>query len=156
MTMQASLKAGAIGAGAAVILALIGLIPCAGCFTWILGLLLYVGVGALAAYWLPPVRTAGGGAGAGALAGVIAAIIGGIVNMIIAVIRVAIAGPHTMATQIPPDVMRQLMEAGIDPSIFMGLGGALIGGSICCGVGLVIAAVLGAVGGLIFAAAKPE
>jgi len=156
MTVQASLKAGAIGAGVAVVLALISLIPCVGCFTWILGLLLYIGVGALAAYWLPPVRTAGGGAGAGALAGVIAAIIGGIVNMIIGAVRVAIVGPQTMATQIPPDTMRQLAEVGVDPTIFMGFGGVLIGGSICCVIGLVIAAVLGAIGGVIFAAVKPD
>ncbi|HID61304.1 MAG TPA: hypothetical protein EYP49_00945 [Anaerolineae bacterium] len=156
MTMQASLKAGAVGAGVAVILALISLIPCAGCFTWILALLLYIGIGALAAYWLPPVRTAGSGAGAGALAGVIAAIIGGIVNMIIAAIRVAITGPRAMATQIPPDAMRPLAEMGIDPTIFMGFGGAMIFGSICCVIGLVIAAVLGAIGGIILAVVKPE
>ena len=62
---QAGLKAGAVGAGVIVLLNLIGLIPCAGCVTCILGLLAYVGAGALAAYWLPPTRTAGQGAGAG-------------------------------------------------------------------------------------------
>lgn len=158
--MQASLKAGAIGAGAAVVLALLSLIPCAGCFTWILGLLLYIGVGALAAYWLPPVRTAGGGAGAGALAAIIAAIVGGIVNMIIAALRFVISGGPGAAmremSQLPPEVMRQLYDAGVDPRIFASIGGIIGVSAVCCVVGLVIAAVLGAIGGVILAAVKPE
>ena len=160
MTMQASLKAGAIGAGAAVILALINLIRCAGCFTWILGLLLYIGVGALAAYWLPPVRTAGEGAGAGAIAGVVTGIVGGIANMIIAALRFAISGGPGAAMrqmgQLSPEVMRQLYDAGVDPRIFASIGGVIGVSAVCCVIGLVIAAVLGAIGGVIFAAVKPE
>jgi hypothetical protein len=157
---QAGLKAGAVGAGVIVVLNLIGLIPCAGCVTCILGLLAYVGAGALAAYWLPPVRTAGEGAGAGAIAGVVAGIIGGIVNMIIAAVQFAISGGPAAAMrqmdQLPPEVTRYLWDAGVDPRIFASIGGVLGVSSVCCVVGFILAAVLGAIGGVIFAAAKPE
>jgi hypothetical protein len=157
---QAGLKAGAVGAGVIVVLNLIGLIPCVGCFTCILGLLAYVGVGALAAYWLPPVRTAGEGAGAGAIAGVVAGIVSGIVNMIIAAVQFAISGgPGAMMQQmrqLPPEVMNQLYEAGVDPALFASIGGVIGISAACCVIGFILAAVLGAIGGVIFAAAKPE
>ena len=63
--MSASLKAGLVGAAAAVVLALLGQIPCAGCLACLFvlaGLALYVAVGALAAFWIDPPRTAGAGA----------------------------------------------------------------------------------------------
>ena len=157
---QAGLKAGAVGAGAIIVLNLIGLIPCVGCIAGILGLLAYVGAGALAAYWLPPVRTAGEGAGAGAIAGVVAGIVGGIVNMIIAALRFAISGGPAAAMrqmgQLPPEVMRQFYEAGVDPKIFASIGGVIGISAVCCVLGFVLAAVLGVIGGVIFAAVKPE
>lgn len=157
---QAGLKAGAVGAGVMVILNLIGLIPCAGCVVCILGLLAYVGTGALAAYWLPPVRTAGGGAGAGAIAGVVAGIVGGIVNMIVAAFQFAISGgPGAMMRQmrqLPPEVIDQLYQAGVDPSIFASIGGVIGVSAACCVLGFVLSALLGAIGGVIFAAVKPE
>ena len=157
---QAGLKAGAVGAGAVIVLNLIGLIPCVGCFTCILGLLAYVGAGALAAYWLPPVRTAGEGAGAGAIAGVVVGIVGGIVNMVISALQFAISGgPGAMMgqmSQLPPEVMSQLYEAGLDPMMFASIGGVLGVSAVCCVIGFVLAAVLGAIGGVLFAAVKPE
>jgi len=159
---QAGLKAGAVGAGVLVVLNLIGLIPCVGCITCILGLLAYVGAGALAAYWLPPTRTAGEGAGAGAIAGVVAGIVSGIVNMIIAALQFAISGgPGAMMkqmSQLPPEVMRELHQAGVDPSIFAGtsIAGVIGLSAMCCVITFTLAAVLGAIGGVIFAAAKPE
>jgi len=160
---KAGLKAGAVGAAVIVVLNLIGLIPCAGCVVCIFGLLVYVGAGALAAYWLPPVRTAGDSAGAGAIAGVVAGIVGGIVNIVIAAAQFAISGgpgaTMRQMNQIPPEVMRQLYEIGVDPSLFAG--GAGIAGvigisSACCVIGFILAAILGAIGGVIFAAVKPE
>jgi hypothetical protein len=157
---RAGLKAGAVGAGVMIVLNLIGLIPCAGCITCILGLLVYVGAGALAAYWLPPVRTAGEGAGAGAIAGVVAGIVSGIVNMIISAAQFAISGGGgAMAKQmrqLPPEVMNQLYEAGVDPAMFASIGGVIGASAACCVLGFVLAALLGAIGGVIFAAAKPE
>jgi hypothetical protein len=157
---QAGLKAGAVGAGVIIVLNLIGLIPCAGCIAGILGLLAYVGAGALAAYWLPPLRTAGDGAGAGAIAGVVAGIVGGIVNMIIAALRFAISGGPAAAMrqmgQLPPEVMRQFYNAGLDPKIFASIGGVIGISAVCCVFGFILAAVLGAIGGIIFAAVKPN
>ena len=159
---QAGLKAGAVGAGAVIVLNLIGLIPCVGCFTCILGLLAYVGAGALAAYWLPPVRTAGESASAGAIAGVVAGIVGGIVNMIIAALQFTISGGSgammRQMSQLPPEVMRELHQVGIDPSILAGtsIAGVIGVSATCCVIGFILAAVLGTIGGVIFAAAKPE
>jgi hypothetical protein len=160
---QAGLKAGAVGAGVMIVLNLIGLIPCAGCITCILGLLVYVGAGALAAYWLPPTRTAGEGAGAGAIAGVVAGIVSGIVSMVIGAAQFAISGgpgaTMRQMNQIPPEVMRQLNEIGVDPSLFtggVGIAGVIGISAACCVIGFILAAILGAIGGVIFAAVKPE
>jgi len=159
---QVGLKAGAVGAGAVIVLNLMGLIPCVGCFTCILGLLAYVGAGALAAYWLPPVRTAGESASAGAIAGVVAGIVGGIVNMMIAALQFTISGGSRAMMrqmgQLPPEVMRELQQTGIDPRIFAGtsITGVIGISAMSCVLGFILAAVLGAIGGVIFAAAKPE
>jgi hypothetical protein len=154
---QASLKAGLVGAGVAVVLSLLGLVPCLGCITGILALVWYVGVGVLAAYWMPPPRTAGSGAGAGALAALITAVVGGAVNMVVSAIQFSIMGGYeAMSRQIPPEALNQLRDAGIDPSVFAGIGGVLGIGAVCCLVGLVVAAVLGAIGGAVMAAAKAE
>jgi len=154
---KAGLKAGLVGAGVAVVLSLLGLLPCLGCIAVFLGLLSYVGVGMLAAYWLEPPRTTGDGAGAGAIAGLIAAVVGGVVNMILGAIQFTLlGGPRAMMSQFPPDVLEQLRVTGIDPRIFASMGGVLATGAICCSVGLVLAVLLGAVGGAIMAAAKPD
>jgi hypothetical protein len=69
--MSPSLKAGLIGAAVAVVLSLLGLVPCLGCITSVLALVLYVGVGVLTATWMKPPRDAGKGAGGGAIAGLV-------------------------------------------------------------------------------------
>jgi hypothetical protein len=154
---QAGLKAGLVGAGVAVVLSLLGLVPCLGCFTFILGILAYVGAGVLAAYWLEPPRTAGDGAGAGAIAGVIMAAVGGVVNMIVGAIQFSISGGMGAAmSQIPPEALRSLQDAGIDPSSFGTIGAVLGVGAVCCVAGLVLAAALGAVGGAIMASVKSD
>jgi hypothetical protein len=55
---------------------------------------------------------------------------------------------------IPPESLRQLEQAGIDPRLFVSIGGVVGIEATCCIAGLVIAAVLGAVGGMIMASAK--
>jgi len=114
------------------------------------------GIGALAAYWLPPVREAGQGAGQGALAAMLAAVIGGIVNTIVASIQMSLADTATVLSQIPPDVLRLLQEAGVDPSMFLGPTAGVMYGGMCCVGGLIIAAILGAIGGAVVAAIRPE
>jgi hypothetical protein len=157
--MSPWLKAGLIGGAVLVVLNLLGLIPCVGLITCILGLLAYVGIGALAAHWMPPVRMAGAAAGQGALAAVLAALIGGIVNAILMLIQTAILGSAQILSQIPTDTLRQLEEAGMDPQVFetfVGPGGALLAGSFCCVGGLILAAILGAIGGAIYAGIRSD
>ena len=154
--MSPWLKAGLIGGLILVALNILGLIPCVGALTCGLGILAYAGIGALAAYWLPPVRVAGQGAGQGALAAMLAAVIGGIVNTIVATIQMSMTDKAAILSQIPPDALRQLQEAGVDPGMFVGPTAGVMFGSMCCVGGLIIAAILGAIGGAVLAAIKPE
>lgn len=154
--MSPWLKAGLAGAAIVVVLNLLGLIPCVGLITCFLALLVYAGTGALAAYWLPPVREAGTAAGQGALAALIAALIGGIVNTIISTMQMAVLDTATFLSQLPPETLRQMEQAGMDPNVFVGPGAGALVGSACCLIGLILAAVLGAIGGAIFAAIKPD
>ena len=148
-------KAGLVGAAVAVLLSLLRLVPCIGCIASILGLALYVGAGVLAAYWLTPPRTTGDGAGAGAIAGVITALAGGVVSIIVGAVQFTLmGGPSAVMRDLPPESLRQLEQAGIDPSLFVSLGGIIGIEATCCVAGLVIAAVLGAIGGMIMASAK--
>jgi len=157
--MSPWLKAGLIGAVVVVVLDLLGLIPCVGVIACIVGLLAYIGIGALAAYWMPPLRAAGPAAGQGALAAGLASLISGIVNTVLFLIQTAVAGSARILSQIPPATLRQLEEAGVDRQMlerFAGPGGALLAGSFCCAGGLILAALLGAIGGAVFAAMKSD
>jgi hypothetical protein len=160
--MSSSVKAGLIGAAAAVVLSLLSLIPCLGCISSILGFLLYVAVGVLAAYWMEPPRTAGAGAGAGAVAGLITSLVGGIATMIVSTLRFLISGGAQAAmtqipSQLPPELLDQLNEMGIDlTGAAMTIGGVLGISAMCCVAGLVLAAALGAIGGAITASVKSD
>jgi len=146
-------KAGLIGAAAVVVLQIVGMIPCVGCFTWILAWVAYGCTGALAAYWMPPLRLPGPAAGQGALAGAIAGAIGGAVGLVIAI------GVATVFA--PLAVLAEAAEGtGFDPSVLFEMGASVVG-SVACGtgcyaVGVGIAAGLGALGGVIFAATQAE
>jgi hypothetical protein len=137
--MSPWLKAGLVGAVVLVVLNLLGLIPCVGLVTCILGLVAYAGIGALAAYWLPPVRMAGQG-----------------VQTIIATIQMAVTDTAAILSQIPAESLQQLEQAGVDPALFVGPTAGVMIGSFCCIGGLILAAILGAIGGAIFAAVKPD
>ena len=154
---NAGLKAGLVGAVGVIILVLIQLLPCLNCIAPILIFLWYIGVGVLAGFWLVPPRTAGDGAGAGAIAGLITALVGGVINMIVSTVQFSIfGGQAAVLNQIPPEAIMQFEQAGIDPGMFISTGGVLGVTAVCCGFGLVLAAILGAVGGAIFASARPE
>jgi hypothetical protein len=164
---KAGLKAGLIGGAIVAVLQLVEIIPisCVGFFICLLGWATYVGAGVLAAYWLPIPRSAGDGAGAGAIAGVVAGILGGIFGMIVSAIQFALLGGAEAVAQIPQEIVDILEALGlgnmdIDPGMLTG-GAAtivsMIGFSvICCIGGMVIAAVLGAIGGAVFASAQSE
>ncbi|MBU0513074.1 MAG: hypothetical protein KKD28_01680 [Chloroflexi bacterium] len=157
--MSSWLKAGLIGVAILIVLNLIGLIPFLACITAPLSWITYVVVGVLAASYMAPRREAGKAAGQGALAALLAGFGGGIVSTIIGVIRGAIGGaaqlPQIMQ-QIPPDLRGQIRDLGIPAEFLAGAGGAAICGSMCCLVGVFVAAALGAIGGAIYAAVKPE
>ncbi len=155
--MNASLKAGLVGAGVALVVILVGLIPCLGCIAPILGLLLYIGVGALAVKWMDPPVTAGSGAGAGALAAVITSLVYGVLSAVVNGIRFTITGgAPAMMRNIPPELLRQLRDVGIDPGAIASMGGVLISATMCCILGLALAAVLGALGGAIMATTRSD
>jgi hypothetical protein len=154
--MSSWLKAGLIGAAVLVALNVLGLIPCVGLFTCIFGLLVYGGIGVLAAYWLPPVREAGAAAGQGAAAAVVAALIGGLVNMVLTSVQMALVDTSAILSQVPAESLRQLEMAGIDPAIFTGPTAGMFYGGGCCLGGLILAAILGAIGGAVYAGIKPD
>jgi hypothetical protein len=139
--MSTWLKAGLIGGGVAAVLNLLGQIPIVECITWILVLATYCGVGALAAYWMPPVREKGPAAKQGALAGLIATVIGTGAGAIFGVIKTAIFGGTAM-----PEGFEMMA----------GVGGAVVFGLLVFVASLAIAPALGALGGLVYASVRPE
>lgn len=159
MTGKAGLKAGLIGAAVMLVTTLLSQIPGVGCVCCPLSLLVYAAIGALGGFFLTPPRTAGTGAGAGAIAGLISGAVSGLVWIIVMAVQIALGGAGDITSAIDPEVMRELIELGIDPetfAIFSGVGGVALGGGMCCLTGLVIGAGLGAVGGAIFAAVKSD
>lgn len=154
--MSPWVKAGLIGGAVVAALNLLGIIPCLGIVFCGLGILAYAGVGALAAYWMPPIRDTGRAAGQGALAAGLAGVIGGIVNWIAVTVQFAITDTATVLEAVPPESLQQLRDAGIDPAALAGTGAGAAFGGICCGAGLLIAIVLGAIGGAILAAVKAD
>ncbi|MBI1880185.1 MAG: hypothetical protein HYR94_18520 [Chloroflexi bacterium] len=158
MNTQAILKAGGIGAGVLIVLNILGLIPCVGCITLILSLAAYVGVGVLAARWLPPPRDGASGAKNGAAAALVAGIVSGLVNMVIAGIQFAISGTSQLTEAInnlPPEQAQALADAGISPAA-LGIGAVLGIGFGCCLLGMLIAAGLGAAGGYFWGNSHPN
>ena len=161
--MSGWLKAGLIGAVILVLLKVIEVVPCVACCALPLEWVAFGCIGALAAYWIPVAsRTMGAGAGQGALAGLIAAAIGGVIGIGVNVVGATVLQPLQVAMlgNLPPEIWRGMIDAGIDPSMLTGTGADVVGtigiSSVCCGIGLVVAAALGALGGLIFAAVKSE
>jgi len=158
--MSASLKGGLIGAAAAVVLALLGMVPCLGCITSILALVLYIGVGVLTATWMTPPRDAGKAAGSGAVAGLITALGGGITNVIISAVRFTVGGGQVAILkqfeQLPPELREAWRDLGLDPRVLARPGWAIGSSVLCCGLGLLLAAALGAAGGAIMASLRRE
>ena len=155
MDMQAVLKAGGIGAAVVILLNLLGLIPCVSCITFILVILAYVGVGILAALWMKPPRTAGSGATNGAIAAVVTAFIAGLINIGVLAIYAGITGASQLS-QLPPEQLQILTDAGIDPTMLVGPLASAGVGAFCCTIYLFIGAALGAVGGAIWGITHPN
>jgi hypothetical protein len=167
MIMSAWLKAGLIGGAILFFLDIIGQIPIICCCTPLLMLLVYIAVGVMAASYMPPPRDTGSAAGQGALAAVVASVIGGVFNLIFSLIRTVVWSSTTQVGQIwtdlPPEVRYLLRDMGIEPEFYNqinnfsgSLAGTTICGSICCLGGVIIAAILGAIGAAIYAASKSD
>jgi hypothetical protein len=117
------------------------------------------GTGALAAHWLPAPRDAGTAAGRGALAGGLAGLIGGAVNAVAMMIQSATLDYAEVISQLPTETLDALKQVGITPDMIESSGGTiggLLSGACCCGVGVIVALILGAIGGAIWAAVRPN
>jgi hypothetical protein len=161
--MSSWLKAGLIGGAVlallSILLTFLGQTLGLECAIELLTLLVFAGIGALAAYWMPPIRQAGPAAGQGALAAVLAQLIGGIVLTILSVIRTSFVDTSAVISNLDPALLDSLVEMGLDVQVvetMMGPAGAVLSGSLCCLGGLIFAAILGAVGGALFAAIKSD
>lgn len=161
--MSSWLKAGLIGGAVlallSILLTFLGQTMGIECAIELLTLLVFAGIGALAAYWMPPIRQAGPAAGQGALAAVLAQLIGGVVLTILSVIRASFVDTSAVISNLDPTFLDSLAEIGVDVQALetmMGPAGAVLSGGLCCLGGLIFAAILGAVGGAIFAAIKSD
>ncbi len=162
--MKGWLRAGLIGIGILVVLSLLGLIPIVGLCVIPLRWITYIVVGVLAASSMMPPREPGPAAKDGALAGAVAAAGGGFVGLIIGLFQGSATGAFQLdevLRQLPPDAIQGLRDLGITPEMLTGagggaaaLGGAAVCGSMCCLGGIVFAAILGAIGGAIYASVK--
>ena len=111
-------------------------------------LLLYPGVGVLAAFWLPKPRTTKQGAMDGALAGFVAFTIDGIATVLITLIATWTGGLERYVLQLIPDFRPDMLDSVATLSI------ALIAGFSC--VNILVGVMFSALGGFVFASMKPE
>jgi hypothetical protein len=166
------LKAGIVmGIVAAVVALLMGvmnvlpaeLLPIAGvlqCCGYVVILALWFVAGILAARFARTTLTTGGAAGVGAVAGAITQVIGGVVDAL-ATLVVGFIRPSVSIAALPPEAMRQLTDLGMSPQdvqtmvqLASGPLGAVTTCLCCAGVGALLAAGLGALGGLVGKAMK--
>jgi hypothetical protein len=157
--LKAGLIGGAVLAFLSILLTFVGQTLGLECAIELLTLLVFAGIGALAAYWMQPLRQAGPAAGQGAMAAMLGQLIGGIVLTVITVIRSAFVDTEAVIANLDPAFLDSLVEMGVDPQALetmMGPVGAVFSGGLCCVGGLIFAAILGAVGGALVAAIKPD
>ena len=129
------------------------------CAMMVVYLLVCGGTGALAAHWLPAPRDAGTAAGRGAMAGGLAGLIGGAVNAVAMLIQSATLDYASVISEMPPETLDALKQLGITTDMLESSGGTiggLLSGACCCGVGVIVALILGAIGGAIWAAVRPN
>jgi hypothetical protein len=154
--MSPWLKAGLVGGAVLVGIAIVGSVLCGGLLTCILAPVFYIGIGVLAAYWMPPIREPGPAAAQGAGAAALAALIGGIVESIITSIRWAATDPAEILSMLPATQLQQMQESGFDTTLFAAPEIGIATASFCCLGGLILAAILGGVGGAVFAGIKAD
>jgi hypothetical protein len=128
------------------------------CLLPLLILALWFIAGMLAARFGPATLTTGAAVGVGALAGAITQIIGGLVDVALTIVMEALG---LAVAIIPPDAIRQMAQSGMPPEQIHAIVSLIetaagpVGTCVCCvGVATVIAAALGAVGGIVGKATK--
>ncbi len=153
--LAAGLEAGLVGAAVAVVLQLISLflkgVPLLSLVTLCLGLLVWLGVGLLAAYWLrgKGATTAGRQAQAGAVAGLLTALVDRVANMVVSLL---LFRGQPMASLLPPEVV-----ALMPPEVLAGAqGGFWFAFAFCSVTVIVLGAIFGALGGLVGAQIFPS
>lgn len=157
MVGKAGLKAGLIGLAVMVIISLVNQLLLAELFaaqpvlsfaSCGVSVVLYVGVGVLAGFFLSPPRTAGNGAKAGLIAGLISAVVSVLLGVLIMVIRTNSGAPLPGVT---PEQLEMMEEQGMNLGLI-----TLISGTVgaVCGAG--IGAGAAAAGGALLAAIKPD
>lgn len=116
------------------------------CFLALVSLAVWLVIGILAAHWLQVPRSPGQGLGAGALAGLVMSL----VSLCWWTLNVLARGLGFMATQLTPEQLRLLREAGLRQREFA-LGVLVV--AVVCVPSLTI--VLAAIGGAVYAAINP-
>jgi hypothetical protein len=148
---KAWLKAGLAGAGVAIVLQIIGIIPCVNCLifpiTCVAWFIIPLASGYLAATWAKVARDEfQKGAVQGVFSGLVLGSVSGLVSIPIQMVSILINQGQNAA-------LSALNEQEVDYTDYMdlpsGLAGAVICGFIGCGIGLVIDVLLSALGGII-------
>ena len=83
----------------------------------------------------------------------------GVVATILAPLSLSMSGgASAIINQLPPEMLQQFSQSGVDPSMFLNAATVTDGDRpvLPCRPGLIAGAILGALGGLVYAAAKPE
>jgi membrane associated rhomboid family serine protease len=90
------------------------------------------------------------------MAAALSGLMGGVVYTILTTIQMSLTDAATVLSQFPPETLQQFEDAGIDPSLFVGPNVGILCGGGCCLVGVILAAILGAIGGAVYAGLQPE
>jgi hypothetical protein len=156
LTRHPGLRAGILGAAASIILSLLALIPFFGCLIMPISLLLYVGIGMLAAYLQlrrRPQTSKQRIAQLGFLAGLVTGLADGVVGL--ATVPLALpmtGGSEAILAQLPPWVADLLSGLGLAPADVFSTGGLFVLAALIAILTVVLATLLGTVGSLIYAA----
>ena len=149
-----AIKVGLIGAVIGAVLGLLSAVPLVSCLALPFSLILYVGIGIFAGLRLPPPREAGPGVGAGAIAGALSGLGYGLANMIVTpLVFTLMGGAEAVLRSLPPQFLDMYRQAGLDPQMFFSPLMITLGAGFCCLSSIFFAAILGAIGGAIAAAA---
>ncbi len=149
---QVGLRAGLFGSAIALVIAFLSLVPLVGnCLVWVFNLLLWVGIGALVAYWAPYGVEEREIALAGAIAGGVATLIGGLTLILLAPVGLALIGGTTGALRLlPPDVQAMFQKAGVAPQVVYSPLGVFLVASLMCGAQFFAAPVITGLAAVVF------